>query len=101
MVVLGRSRIVGQPLAYMLTTQNALVTIVHSGIPSDLLETAVKVGAIVWGGVCVETCFSQVILVRVVRVVRLVVPPTSHVAFSSSSHPHLTLSLPLIYAVHP
>ena len=42
-LVLGRSRIVGQPLAYMLTTQNALVSIAHSGTPLELLAAAVKV----------------------------------------------------------
>jgi len=45
--VIGRSRIVGQPLAYMLTSLGALVTLSHSGIPNTLTEAACKVSDIV------------------------------------------------------
>lgn len=39
-VIVGRSRTVGQPLAYMCTAQHALVTIAHSEISPDALEKA-------------------------------------------------------------
>jgi len=41
-LVIGRSRIVGQPLAYMLTALGGAVTIAHTGTPKDVLAAACK-----------------------------------------------------------
>ena len=39
-VVVGRSRLVGQPLAYMLMARGALVTMLHTDLPNDTLAPA-------------------------------------------------------------
>mmetsp|Transcript_32243 Transcript_32243/g.42518 ORF Transcript_32243/g.42518 Transcript_32243/m.42518 type:complete len:1238 (+) Transcript_32243:106-3819(+) len=46
-VVIGRSRIVGQPLAYMLSSQGGLVTVAHKGISQELLSAVCKEADIV------------------------------------------------------
>uniref|UniRef100_A0A7S2W8W0 Methenyltetrahydrofolate cyclohydrolase n=1 Tax=Eucampia antarctica TaxID=49252 RepID=A0A7S2W8W0_9STRA len=40
--VVGRSRIVGSPLAHMLRERDAIVTVAHSKVPADKLESLVK-----------------------------------------------------------
>jgi len=46
-LVVGRSRIVGSPLAHMLRERGAIVTVAHSQISSDKLESLVKSADIV------------------------------------------------------